>query len=94
MSGSADGVFRADVAFIGSSNTYFNPASAFFQKLDSYANIDLRAGLRGKQWDATLFVKNLADKRAEVDKLFQTDSPLSVFTTRPRTYGLNVGYRF
>ena len=94
VSGSADGVFRADVAFVGSSQTYFHSTSQFFEKLDSYANIDLRAGLRGKQWDATLFVKNLTDKRAEVDKLFQTDSPLSVFTTRPRTYGLNVGYRF
>jgi len=51
-------------------------------------------GVQADSWNATLFVRNAFDKRAEVDKLFQEDSPLSVFTTRPRTVGLSLNYRY
>ncbi len=91
---SMDAVFRAQVNHVGSSQTYFSARSDFFQNLAAYTLVDLRAGLQADRWNATVFVKNLIDKRAEVDKLFQTDSPLSVFTTRPRTIGLSVDYRF
>ncbi len=89
-----DAVFRGDVSYVGSSQTYFSERSDFYQELAAYTLADLRAGVEGAQWNATLFVKNVFDKRAEVNKLYQTDSPLSVFTNRPRTIGVNVGYRF
>lgn len=91
---SMDAVFRAQVNHVGASQTYFSARSDFFQSLAAYTVVDVRAGLQADRWNATVFVKNLTDKRAEVDKLYQTDSPLSVFTTRPRTIGLSVDYRF
>lgn len=89
-----DGVVRGEVSYIGASQTYFSARSDFFQELAPYALADFRAGVQGENWNATLFVKNAFDRRAEIDKLFQTDSPLSVFTVRPRTVGVSVGYRF
>lgn len=94
VTASMNAVFHGDVSYVGSSQTYFSKRSVFYQELASYTLADLRAGLEGEQWTATLFVKNVFDKRAEVDKLYQTDAPLSVFTNRPRTIGINVGYRF
>jgi len=88
------GVARVDYSYVGSSNTYFSPRSEFFQNLDAYSLVNLKAGIRTDRWEATLFVNNVADKRAEVDKLYQLDSPLSVFTTRPRTIGINLGVNF
>ena len=89
-----DGVVRGEVSYVGASQTYFSARSEFFQDLAPYALADFRAGVQGENWNATLFVKNAFDRRAEIDKLFQTDSPLSVFTARPRTIGVSVGYRF
>jgi len=89
-----DGVVRGEVSYVGASQTYFSARSEFFQELAPYALADFRAGVQGENWNATLFVKNAFDRRAEIDKLYQTDSPLSVFTARPRTIGVSVGYRF
>jgi iron complex outermembrane receptor protein len=94
VNSSMDAVMRVQVNHVGDSQTYFSARSSFYQSLDAYTQVDLRAGLQAERWNATVFVKNLTDKRAEVDKLYQTDSPLSVFTTRPRTIGLSVDYRF
>jgi iron complex outermembrane receptor protein len=89
-----DGVLRGEVSYMGNSQTYFDRRSIYFQTLAPYALADFRVGVQADTWNATVFVKNAFDKRAEVDKLFQEDSPLSVFTTRPRTVGLNLNYRF
>ncbi|MEP7246334.1 MAG: TonB-dependent receptor [Gammaproteobacteria bacterium] len=89
-----DAVVRGEVSYVGSSQTYFSDRSEFFQALPSYALADFRFGLQADKWNATLFVKNAFDRRAQIDKLYQTDAPLSVFTARPRTVGVNVGYRF
>jgi len=96
ISGDGDmrGVGRVDYSYVGSSNTYFSPRSAFFQNLDAYSLVNLKAGVRTGRWEATVFVNNVFDKRAEVDKLYQLDAPLSVFTTRPRTIGINLGIEF
>jgi outer membrane receptor protein involved in Fe transport len=89
-----DGVLRGEISYVGNSQTYFDSRSVYFQTLAAYALADFRAGVQTDSWNATVFLKNAFNKRAEVDKLFQEDSPLSVFTTRPRTVGLNVNYRF
>ncbi len=94
VSGDIEVLARADYSYVGSSNTVFNSRSEFFQNLDAYSLVNVKAGFRTERWEATLFVNNLFDKRAEVDKLFQIDAPLSVFTTRPRTIGVNLGVSF
>jgi outer membrane receptor protein involved in Fe transport len=60
---------------------------------DAYATGDLRVGLEGEQWTASVFVDNVWDERAE---LFFSNrwavQRLSV--NRPRTYGLQFRYEF
>ncbi|HVO47494.1 MAG TPA: TonB-dependent receptor [Steroidobacteraceae bacterium] len=94
LTGGLDGVLRGEVSYVGNSQTYFDRRSIYFQTLAPYALADFRVGLQANSWNATLFVRNAFDKRAEVDKLYQEDSPLSVFTARPRTVGINLNYRF
>lgn len=94
LSASLDAVLRGEVSYVGESQTYFSSRSEFFQRLAPYALADFRVGVQANNWNATLFVKNAFDRRAQIDKLYQTDAPLSVFTARPRTVGVNVGYRF
>jgi outer membrane receptor protein involved in Fe transport len=89
-----DGVLRGEISYVGNSQTYFDRRSVYFQTLAPYALADFRMGVQANSWNATVFLKNAFNKRPEVDKLYQEDSPLSVFTTRPRTVGLNVNYRF
>jgi len=94
MWANVDGFIRGDISYVGNSQTYFSQRSEFFQELPGYALADFRLGLRADKWTATLFVKNAFDRRAAIDKLFQTDSPLSVFVAKPRTIGIDLGYRF
>jgi iron complex outermembrane receptor protein len=89
-----DGVLRGEVSYVGASQTYFDSRSLFFQTLAPYALADFRVGVQADKWNATLFVKNAFNRRAQVDKLYQEDSPLSEFTARPRTVGVNLNYRF
>ncbi len=94
VSGDIGGFGRIDYFYTGSSNTYFNPESIFYQTLSAYSLVNLKAGLETERWQLALFVKNLFDERAEVDKLYQLDSPLSIFTTVPRTIGVKLDVYF
>lgn len=94
MWANVSGFVRAEMNYVGTSQTYFNSGSDFFQELPGYALADVRLGLRADKWNATLFVKNAFDRRAAIDKLFQLDSPLGIFVARPRTIGIDIGYRF
>ena len=94
ISSRLDGVIRGEISYVGNSQTYFDSRSVYFQTLAPYALADFRVGLQANSWNATLFVKNAFDKRAQINKLYQEDSPLSLFTARPRTVGINLNYRF
>jgi outer membrane receptor protein involved in Fe transport len=62
--------------------------------LGSYALLNLRAALETDVWTTTLFVRNVADKRAEVDAISSTQDPLALITLRPRTVGISFTRRF
>ena len=62
--------------------------------LKSYDLVNLRAGLDWKRWQFTVFIKNLADDRVEVDAISSDQDPLARITARPRTAGLAVNYKF
>ena len=66
-------------------------------KGDSYSNLSVRLGLKGRAWDASLFVDNLLDDMSVLysssDLVPATGSPLRQTRLRPRTFGINVGTR-
>lgn len=66
--------------------------------LPSYNLGDLRLGLQSGRWTAALFVDNLTDKDVLLDPQPQIDLQTAAVTrytvNRPRTVGVDVGYRF
>jgi len=59
----------------------------------AYDTTDLRVGLEGEQWSASLFVENVADERAVTFRSNRWAQPrLSII--RPRTVGLQFRYEF
>ncbi|MBK5911673.1 hypothetical protein CCR85_09260 [Rhodothalassium salexigens] len=75
------------------SSAYSDIVVAERRKMDDYATWNLSAGVRKDRWRAELFAQNLTDTRAELFISTQDDSP-RIFTNRPRTWGLRVGYDF
>jgi iron complex outermembrane recepter protein len=67
-------------------------------QLPSYDLTNVRAGLDGGRWSATLFVTNIADKRALLSNITQDAVNLPTFNriavTQPRTAGIDLKYRF
>jgi len=89
-----DGVFRVDVSYRGETDTEFRETSPFNVDLDSYALVNLKAGIQSEHWRFSVFGRNVTDQRAEVDAINTTQDPLGRITARPATYGLNVAYDF
>ena len=66
--------------------------------LPSYALANLRLGLSGEAWSATLFVNNLANKEVLLDPQPQIAFQIAAFTrytvNQPLTVGLDLTYHF
>lgn len=62
----------------------------------AYATVDLRAGLTNGRWDVSLFASNLFDKAVAIaGDIRASGSPLyAAVLNRPRTIGVQVGYKF
>lgn len=94
-----NGFARADYTYTGDSNTTFNNRSIsnggesnFFVN-GSYSLLNLKLGIRTDNWQATLFVDNATDERAEL--LIDNNAAAELITrNRPRTTGVAVQYQF
>ncbi len=60
----------------------------------SYALFDVRAGGSWRNFNASLFVENVANKRSPVSEQFDIVLGNRLFYTRPRTAGVNLSYAF
>jgi iron complex outermembrane recepter protein len=60
----------------------------------NYSLLDARASGRYDHLEATLFVKNIADKRGVANSAYDPGAPYYQYIVRPRTYGLTLEYRF
>ena len=89
---------RADVSHTGSSTTTFNALStanglpSYFTP-PAYSLLNLRFGIEKARWSATLFVDNVANKRAIVliDNAAVTER---ITRNRPRTVGIQARINF
>ena len=94
---SADGFVRADGQYVGESYPDFDRTDpATFQR--AHGLLDLRAGLVHGAWEANLFANNVFDKQAALSRFISDNYDAStrsrIFTNRPRSVGLSVGWRF
>ena len=94
ISGPWNGYFRADWSYTGSSYTQFNDNGAFFNEQDSYNILDLRLGVDSGPWLFSLYLDNVFDERAELTIVENLAVPLSIFTNRPRTFGISARRNF
>jgi iron complex outermembrane receptor protein len=69
-------------------------ATAPFIPLEDIDNVDMRLGFDFQHLQFTLFIKNVTDQVIPVLKLQQGDIPLANRYSRPRTFGVSVGYRW
>ena len=87
------GTLAADVTYRGEENAYF-VANPFDVPLKNYILLNLRAGLANGPWNATLFVRNATDERAQVSAINSTQDPDALLTVRPRTVGVSITRTF
>jgi iron complex outermembrane recepter protein len=85
---------RTDSTYVGSrtDETYS------INTLPSYQLTNVRAGFEGTRWSATLFLNNVADKRALLNNITQDAVNLPTYNrvavSQPRTAGIDLNYRF
>lgn len=94
MTDGLEGVLRADWSYRGATRIRFKEIDPTNVPLDSYHLVNLRAGLRGENWQASIYAKNVFDKRAQIDAVNTSQDPLAYITVRPATYGVNLSYNF
>ena len=73
-------------------------ATAQVNHLPSYDLTNLRAGLEGERWSATLFAKNLFNQKAEFSNVPAININVTQFNrvavSQPLTFGIDLTYRF
>jgi iron complex outermembrane receptor protein len=104
--GSLPGFFQAAVAYTGKRwndlDTLNVPAR---RQMDDYTLVNLSTGINKDNWTLTFYIKNLLDKRAEIDiedpgygGLPNLQRPpghkWTTTTNRPRSFGIQFGQRF
>jgi outer membrane receptor protein involved in Fe transport len=88
--------------FVGGSLSYFsdrrgefgNIFSANRQAYPGYARTDLRAGVKYDTWSASLYINNVADKRAALSGGIGNYNPAVFRYLQPRTIGISLARQF
>ena len=84
-----------DVSYHGSSHTTLGRSRDMFDvRLNDYALVNLRTGVRAGSWTIEAFARNLFDERAQVDAINASQDPLAFITVRPQTFGVNLSRKF
>lgn len=91
------GFFSLNYQYVGDSFNGFNTSTGISgsgaDKQDAYNISNLRFGLQGRAWTATVFANNIGDERA-VLFFNRIIGDIRINTVRPRTVGLEIRYQF
>ena len=90
---------RVDWRHVSGSNAGIDAVGDPALKLSGYQTLDLRLGVDFGKWSASVYAKNLTDKRTELDGLLFNDSIFgnalaSYVRNRPRTIGVQLQANF
>ena len=99
-------VFGDSTAYVGGQVAYTGDRYADFgnrepdgsiRMAENYTTVDLRTGLLRNNWSVELYGKNVTNERGINDIVapgFFPNGAIGIGMTRPRTFGLSVGFRF
>jgi outer membrane receptor protein involved in Fe transport len=87
------GYVQGDLTYRGSSASQFEPADLFYTKLPAYTLVDLKAGVRIKDYDVGVFVHNAGNSAAFLGLSAATDGT-RVYSPPPRTVGVQLLAKF
>jgi outer membrane receptor protein involved in Fe transport len=83
---------------MGGSYSSISPTDIYRRNLPAYEVGNVRFGLQknDEQWGAYLYINNIADSVAIVSESSSSNTPGQslVYSLPPRTFGLNLTYKF
>jgi len=91
LSSDLDAHVMANIAY--SAESYSDIITINRDRIQSWTMMGVSAGISHQDWDATLYVDNLTDERAELSRNYVNDRPRATYA-RPRTMGLRLSYKF
>ncbi|PCI32869.1 MAG: ligand-gated channel protein [Alphaproteobacteria bacterium] len=89
-----EGYARVDYNFMGERNSTLSATDNFFLKIQDYSMMNASVGISNDQWSASLYVRNLFNKRAQSNRGNDAFTAQSIFTVRPQTIGVKVRRTF
>jgi outer membrane receptor protein involved in Fe transport len=89
--GAYDGFAQADVSHTSSTYNDLFPAARAEQ--DAYTLVNISVGATKDKWSGSVFVSNLTGERPEI-YINAADFDTRVTTSRPRTFGISMRYRY
>ncbi|PHZ84113.1 TonB-dependent receptor [Paremcibacter congregatus] len=90
MSDDMEGFARLDYNYMGSRNSTLSTTDEFFLNIEDYSMFNASVGITTDGWRASLYAKNLFNKRAQSNRGNDDFTAQSIFTMRPQTFGLKV----
>jgi iron complex outermembrane recepter protein len=98
LAGPIDAFFHVDATAMGGSYSSISPTDIYRRNLPAYEVGNVRFGLQknDEQWGAYLYINNIADSIAIVSESSSSNTPGQslVYSLPPRTFGLNLTYKF
>jgi outer membrane receptor protein involved in Fe transport len=89
-----DGYFTSDFNWTDGRTSTFSETAPTYIATDSYYLVNMRLGMETESWHAAFYARNLTDEMTETTVRAINRVPAKATTTRPRTIGVEVGYRF
>jgi iron complex outermembrane recepter protein len=89
------GYVQAAASYTGDS--WSDLETAIRMKQDAYTLLNLSAGIERDNWSVDLFVNNVTDERAQIDRYdpgYPSLIDTRTYTNRPRSFGIRFGQRF
>lgn len=84
-----------DITYRGSMNSQTNLTdNPYNVRLKAYTMASIHTSLTHGPWTGSLFVRNLANTRAQISVINSNQDPLALLTVRPRTFGASVTRNF
>jgi iron complex outermembrane recepter protein len=85
---------RAEYQYVGDSFSEFNQSLPDDSRQGDYSLVNFRLNFEHNNYRVGAFVDNIFDKIGVITASFDTRTPIEVYSTRPRSVGITVGYSF